>query len=205
MADASDHERAREQTLSWLVAAVRRGDYSEAAQWLETLAAVDDRFEISGPRTVARWHQRAKLYRQAGRVPDPLTVEGAAADYRGMFGALLKHSFDGIAVNARGSQWFLEVSDSFCELTGYRREQLIGWTAVDLGLVADDAIRAEIVRRTGVGLEGVYRRTLRRKDGAVRIVEFSQQLLPGDELVISIIRDITDRPHPDEIAADSDR
>jgi PAS domain S-box-containing protein len=192
--ESQQHVRAREQTLAWLVDAVKRGDYFEAAQWLETLAAVDDRFDFTGRQIVARWQQRARAYRAGERLPDPLSLEGATADYRGLFGALLKRSFDGIVLNARESQWILEVSDSFCALTGYAREELIGRTSVELGLVADDELRAEVKQRAAEGVEGLYEARLRRRDGSIRLVEFSNQLLPGNELVLSIVRDVSARP-----------
>jgi PAS domain S-box-containing protein len=193
VAESMGHERERENILSWLAEVVRRGDYREAAQWLETLAAGDERFDFTGEHIASRWHERARRSRVGERLPDPLTVEGATADYRGLFGALLRHSFDGIVLNARESRLILEASESFCALTGYTREELIGRTSVELGLVADDERRAEVTGRADQGLEGLYETQLRRKDGEIPLVEFSHQLMPGNELVLTIARDVTNR------------
>jgi hypothetical protein len=88
VAESMGHERERENILSWLAEVVRRGDYREAAQWLDTLAAGDERFDFTREHIASRWHERARRSRVGERLPDPLTVEGAAADYRGLFGAL---------------------------------------------------------------------------------------------------------------------
>jgi hypothetical protein len=88
VAESMGHERERENILSWLAEVVRRGDYREAAQWLETLAAGDERFDFTGEHIASRWHERARRSRVSERLPDPLTVEGATADHRGLFGAL---------------------------------------------------------------------------------------------------------------------
>jgi PAS domain S-box-containing protein len=165
----------------------------EAAQWLDTLANVDERFHFSSERIVSRWHERARAYRAGEMLPDALSLEGATADYRGLFGAFLKHSFDGIVLNARESRWILEVSDSFCTLTGYAREELIGRTSVELGLVVEDDLRAEATGRADRGQQGLYQTRLQRKDGESRLIEFSHQLMPGNELVLSIARDVTKR------------
>lgn len=45
--DSERRAKAREQTLGWLNDAVRRDDYLEAVQWLDTLAAVDERFTLT--------------------------------------------------------------------------------------------------------------------------------------------------------------
>src|SRR5947209_19456115 len=52
------------------------------------------------------------------------TPPAAGMDDR-LFSTLLRHSFDGIVLNDRESRVILKVSDSFCELTGYGREELI--------------------------------------------------------------------------------
>ena len=78
-------------------------------------------------------------------------------------------------------------------MTGYTREQLIGRTSIELGLIADPAARApalgEAAQTSGVTFEV----PLRRKDGAIRVVEFTVQLLPGERLVLAICRDATQR------------
>ena len=119
----------------------------------------------------------------------PLT---SAATGEELFRLLLRHSLDGIVVNETTSRKILEASESFCALTGYAREELVGRTSIELGLVDEDEVHAEATRSADAGLEGRYETRLRRRDGAYRWVEFSHQLL-GTELVLTIARDVTGR------------
>jgi hypothetical protein len=58
----------------------------------------------------------------------------------------------------------------------------------------DPAVRAEAVAAAErLHAVGGFGTPLRRKDGELRQVEFSPQLLAGDELLLSIARDIIDR------------
>lgn len=204
MADGADraarHERAREQTISWMVDAVRRGDYMEAVQWLDTLAAVDDRFSLTADEIIARWRARAARFRGGVTPPEVDGIDGAeAADFRGLFGTLLQRSYDGILVSSVTDGWILECSRSFCELSGYSREDLLGRTTVELGLVEADVRAAAVGTPAEKRPPGGFRTVLRRKDGTVRWIEFSPEVLAGDELLLTIVRDITD------LKADEDR
>jgi PAS domain S-box-containing protein len=92
--------------------------------------------------------------------------------------ALLRFASDGIAVSERESGRFVVVSDSYCALTGYARDELIGRTSVELGLVADHEVRSDALG-TDQEPAGVHELGIRRKDGEIRLFEFSVQLLPG--------------------------
>jgi PAS domain S-box-containing protein len=106
--------------------------------------------------------------------------------------ALLRHASDAIAVSDRESGRFVVVSDSYCALTGYDRNELIGRTSVQLGLVADDAARSEALDRADRELGTLRELRIRRKDGEIRLFEFSVQLLAGG-LMLTISRDLTER------------
>jgi PAS domain S-box-containing protein len=106
--------------------------------------------------------------------------------------ALLRYASDAIAVSDRGSGRFLVVSDSYCVLTGYARDELIGRTSVELGLVADDAVRSEALDGADHELGAIRELRIRRKDGEIRLFEFSVQLLAAG-LMLTISRDVTGR------------
>jgi protein-histidine pros-kinase len=105
--------------------------------------------------------------------------------------ALLRFASDGIAVSERESGRFVVVSDSYCALTGYGRDELVGRTSVELGLVADHEVRSQALGGADDEPAGVCELGIRRKDGEVRLFEFSVQLLPGG-LMLTISRDATE-------------
>jgi diguanylate cyclase (GGDEF)-like protein/PAS domain S-box-containing protein len=113
-------------------------------------------------------------------------------DELGLFGLLLRGSVDAIVVSDLASEWMLEVSDSFAALTGYSRNELIGRTSLELGLVEDHAMRAQVTAKAHAGLEGKYQIELHRKDGTCAWVEFTQQIIDG-QYVLTILRDVTER------------
>ncbi|HWF51494.1 MAG TPA: PAS domain-containing protein [Solirubrobacteraceae bacterium] len=118
-------------------------------------------------------------------------VEGIEGmDAGGFVAALLRYASDAIAVSDVDSGRYLVVSDSYCSLTGFAREELVGRTSVELGLVADATARARALRRAGAG--EMHELRLRRKDGETRLFEFSVQHLDGG-LMLTISRDVTER------------
>ncbi|HEX6025606.1 MAG TPA: PAS domain S-box protein [Solirubrobacter sp.] len=195
MSGADKHERARERTIELMADSIRRGDWLDALQWLNTLAAVDLEFSLTADQVLASWRDRASRFRRGDPQPEPRLHE-APADYRGLFAALLEHAYDGIVISDAKGGWMLECSRSFATLTGYAREELLGRTSEELGLI-DPELRAQAlaaVQETRGA--GGFETPMRRKDGTMRRVEFSTQLLPGDELLLSIVRDVTDRRTP---------
>ncbi|MFP5364515.1 MAG: GGDEF domain-containing protein [Thermoleophilia bacterium] len=187
------HARAREQTLSWLVEAVRRGDYLEAVQWLDTLSAVDRRFTLTADALVARWRERAGRFRRGDSAVPVYLDEDEIPDYRGLFGTLLRRAYDSIVISSVEDGWMLECSSSFVALTGYSREELLGRTSLELNLIEPHAREAAVDTTRKQQAAGGFETRLRRKDGESRWVEFSPQLLAGEELLLTILRDVTHR------------
>lgn len=164
-----------DEQLEVLVDALNDGDYETAAPLVQALSRINTGADV-GHDVASRWEARAHATRAGAPLPDPLTTEGAGADYQGLFGVLLRHSHDGIVLNTRASTWILEVSDSFCELTGYERAELVGRTSVELGLVTKGPVRDAAVAAAARGDEGLYDTVLTRKDGSQRLV----RVLPPD-------------------------
>ena len=126
---------------------------------------------------------------------DALGIEGLGAEE--FVSVLLRYASDAIALSDRASGRFVVVSDSYCGLTGYARDELIGRTSVEIGLVADHATRWAALDRADQDLGVMYELRIRRKDGAIRLLEFSVQLLAGG-LMLTISRDVTDRRRAQE-------
>jgi diguanylate cyclase (GGDEF)-like protein/PAS domain S-box-containing protein len=111
------------------------------------------------------------------------------------FEALLEASSDAILITRVHDGLIVELSRSLAELTGCARDELIGRTTVALRLVQPgdrERVVGELqVNGTGSG----YETRLRTKHGDWRWIDFSSQVVPagGDEYVLTIARDVTER------------
>jgi len=95
---------------------------------------------------------------------------------------------------------FLDVNAAFLGLTGYRREEVIGRTSVELrliGMVERDAL-VDRLRRTGAVPELEF--VVRHRDGGARdvVVSLVSCDLGGDACILSIFQDVTHRKQADE-------
>lgn len=91
---------------------------------------------------------------------------------------------------------YLDVNDSFLAVSGYRREEVIGHTSLELGIWEIPDARAEFVRQ--VELQGSLRNfetTLCAKDGSRHILLSSAELidLGGERCLLIASSDITER------------
>ena len=108
--------------------------------------------------------------------------------------ALLRNASDGITildVNAN----IIEVSESFCTMLGYSRDEMIGMnvTRWDCGFNSQDELMAAFRQQYQSKARSLFLSRHRRKDGSVYDVEIhSQQIDLEDHLVLySSYRDIT--------------
>ncbi|MGD0794229.1 MAG: PAS domain S-box protein [Dehalococcoidales bacterium] len=91
---------------------------------------------------------------------------------------------------------YIEINDSFTQITGYNRREVIGSTARKLNLWADERegekIRPILRKRGRVTGEEI---TFRTKTGEIRRGIYSAEIvkLSGDDCVLVTINDITDR------------
>jgi diguanylate cyclase (GGDEF)-like protein/PAS domain S-box-containing protein len=145
-------------------------------------------------RSLAWLKERASRHRAAATAGDGGVTMPVDTQELGLFGALLRGSVDAIIVGDLASEWILEVSDSFEALTGYSRNELIGRTSLELGLVEDHAVHARATAHAHAGVGGTYEIQLLRKDGTRAWVEFTQQIIDG-QYVLTILRDVTGRKH----------
>ncbi len=118
----------------------------------------------------------------------------------------------GITLNRIGDGRYVEVNDCFARMTGYGREDLIGKTSEDLGMVPDLQKRREVLDR--IGRDGSASNTvigITRKSGERRYFMSNSAVvtLDGQEFILSSSLDVTDRRRADEeihrLNADLDR
>lgn len=92
----------------------------------------------------------------------------------------------------------LEVNRAACTYTGYRRDELLGMNVSDLHPGGDDeehSERVRIWREWRVGQKVSIETQHQRRDGSLFPVEVSagKALIGGEEYILGIVRDITDR------------
>jgi two-component system, cell cycle sensor histidine kinase and response regulator CckA len=106
------------------------------------------------------------------------------------FQTLAGATFEGIAVteNCR----FLDANAQMSQILGYQQGELIG---MDIRATLPEGERTRVVANLVSGVESPYEFELRRKDGALRVVEAHGQSIvqDGRKLRITAIRDITER------------
>jgi two-component system CheB/CheR fusion protein len=91
---------------------------------------------------------------------------------------------------------FVDVNDAFETITGYNRDQVLGKTTLDIGLVPDSAQRKTFYRDLNQNGEiHDFELTIRTLHGEERILLMSAELLEveGDSLMVAHSKDITAR------------
>ncbi len=129
----------------------------------------------------------------AGQIPIAGTTQTAELErYRHLFHA----SPDAITFTRWNDATLLDVNPGFERLTGYRREEVIGRTIVELGLWADpeqaDAYAQHLrEEKAGTGFSA----RLKSRDGKILYVDLAATVvdIQGDRTLIVTVRDVTER------------
>lgn len=113
-----------------------------------------------------------------------------------LFSRFVQESPDAVLITRLEDGCIVEVNEAFLRLTGYRRDQLVGRTTVDVGLWVDPDMRNRLIAQ----LEETRAATslpfqLRTSSGEVKIFEASLQVIEfeGQTCAIAVDRDVTDR------------
>jgi diguanylate cyclase (GGDEF)-like protein/PAS domain S-box-containing protein len=120
--------------------------------------------------------------------------------------ALLHSASDGIHILDQNGI-IIEVSDAFCAMLGYQREEMIGMYISEWDAVLNDAeIKQRLKARINLPGRSQFQTCHRRKDGGIINVEVSVvPLYLGDELVLfNSSRDITERKRAEKRISESE-
>jgi PAS domain S-box-containing protein len=134
-------------------------------------------------------------------------AEEAIRESEERFAKAFRASPDGLVISRISDGVILEVNDSWAELSGYDRDELIGKSTIDLGLYLDPADRR---RMLAILKEQNYVRdfefAIKRKSGESRLITFSAEPLElhGEHCWLTIVRDITERKRADEALRESE-
>ncbi|HMB87261.1 MAG TPA: PAS domain S-box protein, partial [Methylomirabilota bacterium] len=101
-----------------------------------------------------------------------------------------------------------DANDAFLSTTGYRREEILGRTPVELGLWVDPSQRDDGIRELKAGrpVRNIECR-FRVKNGDVRVTVISADIVQfdGEACILSALTDITDRTRAEEALRESER
>ncbi|MEX8499644.1 MASE3 domain-containing protein [Leptothrix ochracea] len=115
--------------------------------------------------------------------------------------ALLHNASDGITIMDRNAN-LIEVSDSFCDMLGYTREEMIGMnvTQWDCGFSTPEEMMAVVQRQFEQQTRALFETRHRRKDGSTYDVEISGYPieLEGTMVLFNSSRDITERKRAEQ-------
>jgi PAS domain S-box-containing protein len=112
------------------------------------------------------------------------------------FARLLSLTPDGVAFTRLSDGALLEVNDSFVQMTGISRAEMLGRTSVELGFWRNQQDRdAMVAALTRDGVLRDYAVALNRRDGAMRETRLSGRVvaIDGQPCVLMIIRDVTEQ------------
>ena len=116
---------------------------------------------------------------------------------------------DGVYLNDLAG-YFLYGNRRTEEITGFRREELIGKNMMELDLLSPDELAraAELMQASSRGEPtGPDELTLRRKDGSSIIVEINTSVVRrhGQPVVVGFVRDVTERKQAEEKLRESEK
>lgn len=112
---------------------------------------------------------------------------------------------DYISISRLADGRYMEVNPGYETFTGYQRHEVVGRTSTELGIWPSAEVRDNFV--AALNKEGQlhgYGTSLRNRAGSVRFVEVSATttIIDGVEVLVAIVRDITERKRiDDELAA----
>lgn len=138
---------------------------------------------------MAAWVFALKRQIRAGK-----RIESALAASETKFGIAFRASPDGMSIVDLDTRRIVEVNERMAEATGYSRDELIGRTAEELGLLVDPAAldaAVQKIERTGTARGVEYQ--IRRTDGVVRTIVASAGKidLAGRPAALWVYRDVT--------------
>lgn len=101
-----------------------------------------------------------------------------------------------IGMGKRDTGILIDVNDKYCEFFGYSRDELIGRSAIDLGLYAIATERNQLIKEIDRnGTVQNYETLFRTKSGGLRNALLSMGIIDvvGESILVSMIVDVTDR------------
>jgi PAS domain S-box-containing protein len=122
------------------------------------------------------------------------------------FRLIFQTSPDSITVTRLSDGTYLDISDAFTRMTGYTRDEVIGRSALGLFWNIPEDRERFIAQIRNVGFVEDLEGKFTTKDGSIRTGVISSRLLRTnrDEMILTILRDLTERKMMEESLRESD-
>lgn len=107
----------------------------------------------------------------------------------------------GMTITRLSDYRYLDVNNTFCKMTGFSRDELIGRTAAELGIIIDLKKREELIRdlKNKGSVRNIEMTIQNRKGEMIEIMTSIETVFMNNEIYgINIIYDITERKKAEE-------
>ncbi|MCB2229085.1 PAS domain S-box protein [bacterium] len=141
-------------------------------------------------------------------ITDRKKTEQALMESEERFRAAFQTSPDSITISREFDGGWVDVNEGFERISGYRREEVIGSTSIDIDLWVDPSDRLRLVEELREkGLADNFVARIRCKDGRIIIGSMSARtiMLSGLRHLLTITRDITEQCANERVLAMRDR
>ncbi len=150
--------------------------------------------------SVVDWEGEPAVLACCFDITDRKAAQTAQRQSEELFSRVFETSPDFIALMRLSDGVYVNVNKSFLNLFGFKREEVIGHSAADLGVGVDPADRDRIVEalRNKRSVQGIELKG-RAKCGEIRDIQISADIIAFDDdpLLLVIGRDIADRKRQD--------
>ncbi|HOO46317.1 MAG TPA: PAS domain S-box protein, partial [Deltaproteobacteria bacterium] len=148
--------------------------------------------------------EKGDLVALEGFISDITTQRKAQSELRRSeekFSKAFHASPDWIVITTLKDGIFIDVNETFLKNSGYTLEEVIGRSSLELGIWEDDNDRAamvEVIRKHGGVRNLEVRFRTKHGDSLTMLLSSEQFAFGGEECIISMIRDITERKTMEE-------
>ena len=112
------------------------------------------------------------------------------------FSRFFRASPIGTSISRLSDGRFVDANDAFLSLFGYTREEVVGHSALELGIWADPGDRAEMLRilLEHGRIRGIERQGVRKSGEIIDLVGFGEMIdIAGKQYILSLVYDITEQ------------
>ena len=134
-------------------------------------------------------------------ITDRKRAEDALRESEEKFAKAFHASPDVLIISHRDTGRIIETNEKWESTFGYTREEAIGRSSLELGLLENPEVRSNVILKlTQQGFLRDYEMNIRRKSGEIRQTLLSAESIEikGEPCILSVVHDITERKRAEE-------